>query len=77
MTAVETTGTVDEHGQLHLHEPLRIAASNVRVLLLLPTDEEPSDFDWLAAQSQNSAFNFLRDDAENIYAATDGIPFHP
>lgn len=77
MIAIETTGTVDEHGQLYLREPLRIAASDVRVLLLLPTDEEPGDCDWLSAQAQNPAFDFLRDKAENIYTATDGIPFHP
>lgn len=76
MTAIETTATVDEQGQLHLHEPLRIAAKSVRVLVLLPADEELTDAEWLTAQTHNSAFYFLHDDAENIYSATDGTPFH-
>ena len=76
MIAIETTGTVDEQGQLHLREPLRVTAKSVRVLVLLPADEELTDAEWLAAQAQNPAFDFLHDDAENVYSATDGVPFH-
>lgn len=75
MIAIETSGTVDEHGQLHLHEPLQTTAKDVRVLVLLPTDDDPTDSVWLTAQTQNPAFDFLHDEAEAIYSITDGIPF--
>ena len=75
MIAIETTGTVDEYGQLHLRKPLQIAATDVRVLVLVPNDAELTDDNWLAAQAQNPAFDFLHDEAENVYSATDGVPF--
>lgn len=75
MIAIETTGTIDSEGQLHLREPLRVTTQQVRVLVLLPTDDEPNDENWLSAQAQNPAFDFLHDEAEAIYSATDGTPF--
>lgn len=75
MIAIETTGTIDSTGQLHLSEPLEVAATDVRVMVLLPADNELTDRNWLTAQSQNPAFDFLHDEAEAIYLSTDDIPF--
>jgi hypothetical protein len=73
--AIETTGTLDAQGQLHLDGPIRGAAPGpVRVIVLL-SPEEPSEADWLRAASGSGAFDFLRDDAEDLYSAADGVPF--
>lgn len=74
MKAVETTGSVDERGQLHVDQPLVIAPGRVRILLLL----EEGDIDekeWLRVAANNPAFDFLKSSAEDIYATNDGKPF--
>ncbi|MGH7458349.1 MAG: hypothetical protein ACREKN_04590 [Longimicrobiaceae bacterium] len=74
--AIETTGTADEQGQLRLNEPLAVSeASAVRVIVLLPSDEDPDEGSWLRAASRNPAFAFLDDPQEEIYSTADGIPF--
>ncbi len=73
--AIETTGTLDPEGRLLLDGPIRGAAPGpVRVIVLL-TPDEPSEPDWLRAASRSSAFDFLDDEAEDIYTASDGAPF--
>ena len=77
--AIETTGIVDEPRLLRLDTPLPIAPSTrLRVIILLPqeSDGEFDEAEWLKAASTNSAFDFLRDAAEDIYTLTDGKPFH-
>ena len=77
MNAFETTGLVDELRQLRLDGPLPIVGpSRVRVLILVP---EPADIEeslWLKAAASNPAFEFLNEEAENIYTRADGKPFH-
>lgn len=77
MNAIETTGIVDEQRQLTLDEPLPLVGpSRVRVLILVP---EPGDVDesaWLKAAKANPAFDFLKEEAENVYSRADGRPFH-
>lgn len=78
MSAIETTGTVDEEHQLHLDKPLPIAGpTRVRVIVMYPT--EPGDIEeseWLAAGSSNPAFDTLREPEEAVYTLADGKPFH-
>jgi len=79
--AIETTGTIDEFYNLVLDTPLPVSkCKNVRVIILLPDDEEidTSDIDetqWHYAASQNPAYDFLKEDTEDIYSINDGIPF--
>ncbi len=75
MRAVEVTGSIDEHGHLHLDQPLTlIGPSRVRILLL--TEEGSiTESEWLRAASRNAAFDFLKDPAEDIYTIADGEPF--
>lgn len=76
MNAIETTGIVDAHHQLRLDEPLPIPGqSRVRVIVLVPDAEEISEAAWTKAASTSSAFDFLKDSAEDIYTAADGKPF--
>jgi hypothetical protein len=77
MNAVETTGIVDDQHQLRLDEPLPIPGqSRVRVIVLVPEAEDISEAAWTKAVSASPAFDFLKDEAQDIYSATDGKPFH-
>ena len=74
--ALETTGKVDENGELKLDEPLTtLGQGPVRVILLLPENGDPGETEWLEAAMSNPAFDFLADSAENIYTPADGKPF--
>ena len=77
MTAVEMTGTIDEHRQLQLDGDLPISGPvRVRVLVLYPAGEEWDEAEWLQAASRNPAYASLSDPEEDIYSAADGKPFH-
>lgn len=76
MKAIEVTGTIDEQGQLRLDRPLAVSSSRVRVILLLPEQEEREEQDWLKAAASNPAFDFLTAPEEDLYTLADGQPFH-
>ncbi len=77
LTAIETTGTVDEQSQLRLDDPLPIPGpQRVRVIVLYPLLDEGDEKEWLNAAAKNPAFDFLKDPAEDIYSPDDGKPFH-
>lgn len=77
MTAIEMTGTIDEHRQLKLDGTLPVSGPmRVRVLVLYPLSEECGEMEWLQAAARNPAFTFLRDQEEDIYTLGDGEPFH-
>lgn len=77
MNAIETTGTVDERHQLRLDQPLPIAGpSRVRVIILVPEEGDIEEKTWLKAAAANPGFDFLKEDAEDIYTRDDGKPFH-
>lgn len=75
MRAMETTGTVDERRQLHLDEPLPITASGKVRVIVLVSEEDAEDREWLRAAATNPAFEFLGDPEEDIYTPDDGRPF--
>jgi len=76
MKAVEMTGTIDEHRELRLDEPLPIGGpSRVRVIILMPEESDPTAEEWAYTAASNPAFAFLRDPAEDIYTISDGKPF--
>jgi hypothetical protein len=78
MTAIETTGTVDENQQLRLDRKLPIKGpQRVRVIVLYPTEDadEISEDEWLYAAARNPAFDFLKESSEDIYTPEDGEPF--
>ncbi|MGB5158040.1 MAG: hypothetical protein WBN77_11485 [Desulfobacterales bacterium] len=77
MTAIETTGTIDENSQLKLDGPLPFSGpKRVKVIVLSPLDDEIDEISWLRAASCNPAFSFLSDPGEDIYSISDGKPFH-
>ncbi|NMX21965.1 hypothetical protein C5S30_05950 [ANME-1 cluster archaeon GoMg4] len=78
--AIEIMGTIDKKSQLHIDEPLPITGpSRVRVIVLFSGEEDMDvdEMEWLRAASANPAFEFLKDEIEDIYKPTDGKPFQP
>jgi hypothetical protein len=75
LTAIETTGTVSSVNEILLDEQLPLEdRSRVRVIVLFDESDDLSERDWLAAMSSNEAFDFLADEAEDIYTLEDGQP---
>ena len=76
LKAIEVVGAIDERRQLHLDAPLPIAGpSRVRVIILIPAQDDIDEGEWLRAASLNPAFDFLKDPTEDIYTLEDGKPF--
>lgn len=77
LTAIEITGTVDEHHVLKLDSTLPITGpKRVRVIVLYPLEDELNETDWSKAATHNEVFRFLHDEAENIYTVSDGKPIN-
>jgi hypothetical protein len=75
--AVELEGAIDAQHRLRLDAQLPDAAPGpVRVLVLIPETDEPSEGEWLRAAAASPAFDFLHEPAEDVYSPTDGKPFH-
>lgn len=76
LTAIETTGTIGANRQLLLDEDLpENVSAKVRVIVLFD-ENDVSEKDWLKVASKNDAFDFLNDEAEDIYTLEDGKPVH-
>jgi hypothetical protein len=77
MKAIETTGRIEKSGHLKLDKPLDLVTKNqkVKVIILYDDSDEMSETEWLAAIANNPAFDFLKDESENIYSLKDGKPF--
>lgn len=85
MKAIETTGQINQEGTLLLDQPLSVSGvppkgKKVRIIILMEEGEDRSDKEeeqeWLSAMSANPAFDFLKDEQEDIYSITDGKPLH-
>ncbi len=51
-------------------------AEAVRINHLPPKESDISETEWLQAAATNPAFDFLKDPEEDVYALSDGRPFH-
>ena len=76
--AVETKGVIDKSRHLIVKDPLPMGGPvTVRVIVLLPEDNPAAEErEWIRSAVGNPAFDFLRDDKEDIYSPEDGRPFH-
>lgn len=72
MQALELTGFLDEKEVLKINKPINIINQKVKVMHLIPEQEAIEDQVWLKAMSNNPAFDFLHDEAEDIYSIMDG-----
>lgn len=75
MKALEATGNIDNEGFLKLEKPLMLKNKKVKVIILVPEEEVLDDLLWRQAIATNAAFDFLNDEAEDIYTLEDGKPF--
>ena len=68
LKAIEITATIGSNRQLTLDEdlPENVLAGKVRVIVLF-SEEDFNESEWLKAASKNDAFDFLNDEAEDIY----------
>ncbi len=72
--AIETTATIDAEQRLILDEPLpSVRSGRVRVIILLPEEDDIDESEWLKAGGSNPAFDFLKEE-EEIYTLEDGRP---
>ncbi len=76
LTAIETTATINANRQLLLDEDLpENVSAKVRVIVLFAEDDL-NEKEWMKAASKNDAFDFLNDEAEDIYTLEDGKPVY-
>jgi hypothetical protein len=76
MRAIETTAQIDSRRSLRLDDELPAeSAGPVRVIILFPEPDDPSESAWLSALGRNPAYSDLADPAEDIYTLEDGKPF--
>lgn len=77
LTAIETTGTINENHQIELDEKLPSdSPSRVRVIVLFDKNTDISEKEWMKTASKNEVFDFLSDEAEDIYTLEDGKPIN-
>ena len=74
MRAIETIGTFENNGLLRLENVSDIKQKTVKVILLFEDGEDTDQSLWLKSLSSNPAFDFLKDERENIYSPNDGKP---
>jgi hypothetical protein len=74
MKAIELKANIDENGQLKVDTPLKLINTRVKIIVLFPEDNDFDDDEWLAGISASPAFDFLREDEEDIYTIADGKP---
>ena len=73
LTAIETTGTIEQNGQITINEMFTVNKPTVvRVIVLFPEDDDFNEKQWLQTARQNEVFDFLDEESENIYSLTDG-----
>ncbi len=73
LTTIETTATIGKNRQLLLDEDLpENASTKVRVIVFIEETDEFGEKEWLKTASENEVFDFLKDEAEDIYSLEDG-----
>lgn len=75
MKAIETTGQINLEGAILLDQPLFVRGKKVKIIILMDEDEN-GEKEWLSAVKTNPAFDFLKDEVEDVYDITDGKPLN-
>ena len=78
MKAIEINSKTDKGGHLKIDYNLNKPDRNVRILIMFDEDYSEKEEENLMVHSfsNNPAFDFLNDPAENIYSVKDGEPFN-
>jgi hypothetical protein len=74
MRAIETTGILNTQGQIQLDHPIPQEKDRFVRVILLMSEDELNEKNWLDAVSHNPSFAFLQDTEEDIYTLNDGQP---
>jgi hypothetical protein len=75
MKAIEIESKTDSKGILKMNYPLNHKQKKVKVIILYEEhSQEEDEVLWLKSVSKNPAFDFLHDEAENIYTFENGEP---
>lgn len=74
MRAIETTGILNTQGQIQLDQPFPQEKDRFVRVILLMSEDELNEKNWLNAVSNNPSFAFLYDPEEDIYTLNDGKP---
>ena len=75
LRAIETHGRVVDARHIETDADLPVGRQVRVVVLLMTTEDDISESEWLAAAANDPAFAFLADAAEDIYSLKDGKPF--
>ena len=80
MKAIESKGTINEKGKLEVEQLFEEHGKKVKVLVLI---EEESEYqygeqdgsEYQSMVKENPAFDFLKEEEEDLYSLEDGKPF--
>jgi hypothetical protein len=72
MQAIEALGEIDKEGRIVLDDPLEAIGKRVKVIILLSEVDEIPESDWTKNINKLKSFEFLEDEAEDIYTLKDG-----
>ena len=73
MQAIETFATIDNQGFIHIKQPLSLRNKMAKIIILInEQDDGIDDRLRLKAATHNPVFDFLNDEAEDIYSVNDG-----
>lgn len=75
MKAIETVGQIDKNGLLRV-APLEEKNRKVKVIVLVPEENEDNESEWLQTIAKNPSLSFLNEPEEDIYSLQSGKPFH-
>lgn len=76
MKAIEAVARINKERRLVVEQQLPVSGpSRVRVIILVPEDDDIDEAERLRAAATNPAFDFLKNLEEDIYTLTDGEPF--
>lgn len=75
MKAIETTGHLRKKRTLELDRDITVRGKRkIKVILLIPEEDEIDESEWLKSLSNNPSFQFLSEPEEDIYTTKDGKP---
>ncbi len=83
MSLQTVEAVVDEHGQIHLLEPVVVSTRRRALVTILgelpvetpePTGQGEASLDWMRLAATGGSFEFWNDPAEDIYTHEDDEP---
>jgi hypothetical protein len=75
MNAIEIETKANDQGKIEVQLSEKYINKKVRIIIL--TEDELEEDEWLHAIAENPAFDFLNEPSEDIYSLKDGKPFRP